>query len=75
VFGGARMIQGLLPVLRELGLVCIFWDVNFSSAQDVFDGNGKLKDEAFLRRIDKFLRELIWMARTLRHGRESIALE
>jgi NAD(P)H-dependent FMN reductase len=75
VFGGARMIQGLLPVLRELGLVCIFWDVNFSSVQDVFDGKGKLKDEAFLRRIDKFLRELIWMAKTLRHGRESIALE
>ncbi len=75
VFGGARMIQSLLPVLRELGLVCIFWDVNLSSVQDVFDGNGKLKDEAFLRRIDKFLRELIWMAKTLRHGRESIALE
>jgi NAD(P)H-dependent FMN reductase len=75
VFGGARMIQSLLPVLRELGLVCIFWDVNFSGVQDVFDGNGKLKDEAFLRRIDKFLGELIWMARTLRYGRENIALE
>jgi hypothetical protein len=28
-----------------------------------------------LRRIDKFLKELIWMAKTLRHGREQIALE
>ena len=25
IFGGARMIENLLPVLRELGLVTIFW--------------------------------------------------
>jgi NAD(P)H-dependent FMN reductase len=74
-FGGARSIQSLLPVLRELGLVCIFWDVNFSSVQDVFDDKGVLKDQAFLRRIDKFLKELVWMAKTLRHGRDHIALE
>jgi NAD(P)H-dependent FMN reductase len=74
-FGGARSIQSLLPVLRELGLVCIFWDVNFSSVQNVFDDQGTLQDQAFLPRIDKFLKELIWMAKTLRHGRDRIALE
>jgi hypothetical protein len=40
----------------------------------VFDENGKLLDEALVRRTDKFLGELIWMAKTLRHGRETIAL-
>jgi hypothetical protein len=25
IFGGARAIQNLIPVLRELGLVTIFW--------------------------------------------------
>jgi NAD(P)H-dependent FMN reductase len=74
-FGGARGIQDLLPVLRELGLVTIFWDVNFSSVQNVFDETGTLRDQAYLPRIDKFLKELIWMARTLRHGREHVALE
>lgn len=74
-FGGSRVIQNLLPVMRELGLVTIFWDVNFSNVQKVFDESGRLLDEAFLRRIDKFLKELIWMARALRHGRESIALD
>ena len=74
-FGGARAIQNLLPVMRELGLVTIFWDVNFSSVQNVFDESGKLLDDSFLRRIDKFLKELIWMARTLRYGRENVALE
>jgi len=74
-FGGVRGIQDLLPVLRELGLVTIFWDVHFAAVQDVFDDSGALRDPAYLPRIDKFLKELIWMARTLRHGREQIALE
>ena len=74
-FGGTRGIQDLVPVLRELGLVTIFWDVNFSVVQDVFDASGALRDAAYLPRIDKFLKELVWMARTLRHGREQIALE
>ena len=73
-FGGTRVIQNLLPVMRELGLVTIFWDVNFSSVQRVFDKDGKLLDEAFIGRVDKFLKELIWMAKTLRQGREQIPL-
>ena len=74
-FGGTRGIENLLPVLRELGLVTIFWDVNFSSVQTVFDESGALRDQAYLARIDKFLKELVWMAKTLRHGREHVALE
>src|SRR5207302_756324 len=74
-WGGTRGIQDLLPVMRELGLVMIFWDVNFSVVQNVFDASGALRDEAYLPRIDKFLKELVWMAKTLRHGREQIALE
>ena len=27
-FAGIRVVQGLLPVMRELGLVTIFWDIN-----------------------------------------------
>ena len=74
-FGGTRVIQNLLPVMRELGLVTIFWDVNFSSVRKVFADDGKLLDESYIRRIDKFLKELIWMAKTLRHGREQISLD
>jgi NAD(P)H-dependent FMN reductase len=73
-FGGTRGIQDLLPVLRELGLVCIFWDVNIGSVNKVFDESGRLLEEALIRRTDKFLDELVWMARTLRYGRDTIAL-
>ena len=74
-FGGTRSIQNLLPVMRELGLVTIFWDVNFAAVHTLFDKDGKLLDQACIPRIDKFLKELIWMAKTLRHGREQIPLE
>jgi NAD(P)H-dependent FMN reductase len=74
VFGGARVIQNLIPVLRELGLVTIFWDVNFTSVQSRFDASGRLVDESFLPRVEKFLDELIWMAETLRHGRSHVAI-
>ena len=73
-FGGSRMVENLLPVMRELGLVTIFWDVNFSLVQNCFNVNGELVDSSYIRRIDKFLKELIWMSRTLRYGRENIQM-
>ena len=73
-FGGTRMIENLLPVLRELGLVTIFWDGNFSGAQNLFDAQGKLLDQSYVKRLDKFLGELIWMSKVLRHGRENVEI-
>src|SRR5436309_3627859 len=67
-FGGARVIEALLPVMRELGLVTIFNDGNFSNSYKLFDEAGALLDQAYVKRLDKFLAELIWMAKTLRHG-------
>jgi len=74
-FGGTRVIEAMLPVLRELGLVTIFWDGNFSGAQKLFDVEGKILDEAtHVKRIDKFLGELIWMSKVLRYGRENVSI-
>lgn len=73
-FGGTRGIQDLLPVLRELGLVTIFWDVNIGMVSTVFDESGRLLDDSLIRRTDKFLDELVWMAKTLRYGRDAIPL-
>lgn len=74
-FGGTRAIGNLLPVMRELGLVTIFWDGNFSNVQKIFDASGKLLDEAYIQRLDKFLKELVWMAKVLKYGRENVVLE
>ena len=72
-FGGARMIQSLLPVLRELGLVTIFSDVYFGTAGKLFDSaTGNITDPAYVGRLKKFVDELVWMARALRFARENI---
>ena len=72
IVGGARVIESLLPVMRELGLVTIFEDVNFGKIGTLFDEHGQLLDENFIRRVDGFLNELIWMSRVLRHGRQDV---
>ncbi len=74
-FGGSRVIEHIAPVLRELGLVMIFWDLNFSKVRDAFDASGALKDPAYERRAGKFLGELIWMSKVLREGRRSVPSE
>ena len=74
IFGGARAIQNLIPVLRELGLVTIFWDVNFTTVGSRFDEDGNLLDKSLLPRIEMFLDELLWMAETLRYGREQVPI-
>src|SRR5205814_8111723 len=75
-WGGTRVIENLLPVMRELGLVTIFWDGNFPHAQKTFDKDtGALLEPAHVRRLEKFLNELVWMAKVLRYGRENVAIE
>ncbi|CAN5503631.1 NAD(P)H-dependent oxidoreductase [soil metagenome] len=72
-FGGARMIESLLPVLRELGLVAIFTDVYFGSVRKLFDPeSGQITEPAYAGRVSKFFDELVWMARALRHARENL---
>jgi NAD(P)H-dependent FMN reductase len=71
-FGGSRVIEQMVQVVRELGLTVTFTDVNFSKVRDAFDEQGKLKDEKYVGRVAKFVNELVWMSRVLRYGREKI---
>lgn len=72
-FGGTRMIEGLVNVVRELGMVALFTDVNFSFVQkEIVDG--KVTDpDKWKRRINRMLDELLWMTKTLNYGRENIS--
>jgi NAD(P)H-dependent FMN reductase len=74
-FAGIRVVQSLLPVMRELGLVTVFWDINIGQVGKVFAEDGRLLDDAFIRRSDRFIRELIWMSKVLRQGREEITID
>jgi len=74
-FAGIRVVQSLLPVMRELGLVTIFWDVNIGQVAKVFEDDGRLVDQAFVGRADRFIRELIWMSKALKYGREHVSID
>jgi NAD(P)H-dependent FMN reductase len=71
IFGGVRAIESLLPALRELGLVPTFADLYFPEVQKLFDQQGTLTDASYKQRIDRAYEELIWMAKTLKYGREN----
>ena len=71
-FGGARVIENMVPVVRELGLAVTFTDVNFSNVRDAFDDDGNLKDQKYVGRVTKFLNELVWMTRVFRYGRQNV---
>ena len=71
-WGGTRVCEALLPVVRELGLAVTFTDLQFPSIRSKFDDEGNLLDPAYERRVTGFLDELVWMSSVLRWGRENL---
>ena len=71
-WGGTRGIEACVPMVRELGLAVTFTDLNFPSVKSKFDEGGALLDEAYDKRVAGFLDELVWMATTLKWGRENL---
>ena len=71
-FGGTRVIESCVPMVRELGLAVTFTDLTFPNVKTKFDDDGNLLDEAYDKRIAGFLDELVWMATVLRWGREHV---
>ena len=68
--GGARMIESILSPLREMGFVVTFSDVYFPNINSFLEDSEKI--EAQKERIRKAYKELIWMATTLKWGRENL---
>lgn len=65
-WGGTRVIESLLPVLRTIGMVATFRDVQFPNVNDLFDENGDLQDDSYVGHIQKAYEELVWMGRKLK---------
>jgi NAD(P)H-dependent FMN reductase len=72
-WGGARVIESMVPMVRELGLAVTFTDLNFASVQDQFDEREFIKDEiGYEKRAKSFIDELVWMSAALRWGRTNL---
>jgi len=67
--GGARGVEALVPIVREMGLIATFTDVLVSNVnEEVVDG--VFTDQPrWEKRVNRLLAELIWMATTLQLGR------
>jgi hypothetical protein len=68
-WGGVRAIEALIHPLRKMGLVITSVDMQFPSVQELFDTEGKLKDQKYAEYTQKSIKELIWMAKALKAAR------
>lgn len=71
-WGGTRVIEAMVPMVRELGLAVTFTDLHFPVVQKSFDADGKLLDPGSEKRAADFLDELVWMSRVLKWGRANV---
>jgi NAD(P)H-dependent FMN reductase len=72
-WGGTKVVEQLVCVVRELGLTVTFTDLNFAKVQDLFDEHGNIKDPTtYEKRAKSFLDELVWMSTSLRWGRTNL---
>jgi NAD(P)H-dependent FMN reductase len=74
-WGGVRAVEALVTAIRELGLVVLSWDVYFPRVQDIFDENGVIHPEYAERyegNLTKLYGELLWFAKLLKNGRDSL---
>jgi NAD(P)H-dependent FMN reductase len=71
-WGGTRVIEAMVTMVRELGLTVTFTDLHFPYIEKKFDAEGKLLDQAYEQKVKDFLDELVWMSSVLKWGRENL---
>lgn len=73
-WGGVRAVQALALTARRVGMVLLPKDAYFPYVQTMFDEHGMLKPEVTEdtnRMISRVYTQLIWMAKTLKQGRDT----
>ena len=72
-FAGLRGLANLRAILGELGTPGIPTVLSVSKVQDAFDDDGRALDDAYDKRVVRFLDEFEWYARALRAERQKAA--
>jgi len=70
ILGGARMVEQLRLVSIELHMVPIREAIYFPMIQNLFNEKGNIEDLSYEKKVEVFLEELIWYAKTLKKARE-----
>lgn len=71
-FGGLRAMEQIRPIVEYFGSFAIRETVPFGPAQKAFDNEGKLIDETYNKRIDGFIKSLLWSAEVMKSARKNV---
>lgn len=71
ILGGSRAVEQLKLISIELQMAPIREALYFSRVQDLFDEQGRIKDQSHYQWVEKFLEELLWFAKALKTARET----
>jgi len=75
MWGGVRAVEALVGPVREMGMVVTFKDVYFQKSYELFDDSGMMspnKVELYAKSVGMAYNELVWMAKTLKYGRDNV---
>lgn len=64
-FGGIRAIANLIPTLRTCKFIISPKDLIFPKIQEIFDEEGNLRDETYIKKINDFLDTFINLTRKI----------
>ncbi len=71
-FGGARMIEQLVGVIRKLKMIPAYRDFHASDIESAVDSQGEPTDRAtWERRLQPLMENLLWLARMLKEERQN----
>ncbi len=66
-FGASRAIEALLPVVRTLGMIPVYTDVNITKVLEIFDERDAIKDpDIWQKRLGKMVEQLKILASKLK---------
>lgn len=73
MFGGARMIEAMKPLIVNFNAVCVNKAVSFFKVPELFDESGKFlgDEQMYQKNIDGMMNEVLWYAKNLKEPRES----
>jgi len=69
IFGGVRAAMQLRAFLSELGMATISSTLPVGKVQSVFDNDGSLLDESYVKKTQRFLDEFEWYVEALKKAR------
>lgn len=71
-YGGARAVDSIRTILIDFGMIPIKNALYFAPVDEILSDELKLIDPSFRKKVDRFMKELIWYAKVLKYGRENI---